>query len=481
MRLPEIVEHLRSPDEEIRHRTLLELGNLAERAEVSMPALTDQLLKLTDDPVPSVRHEAAKVLGLIGVASPAIVNALRKAMSDSNDEVSLAAILSLISLGAVTEAATKFLPILQNPERDLTATGLILEVLAKVGKSGSIALPAVRSTFNYPLWEVCNFAGLALKGILGVDAIADLIDGLNHYSPAVRECAAEILGDWGSVASGAVASLATVCRNDPNAEVRVQAAFALGQIGLERAESIDALTAASSDPDQRVRGTAAAALSAIQPGNALAIDAMHAALASEDPQVRWKTLRALSRIGGPIPESLLTPLVASLRDRTEDNAVARFASECLGRMGVVAVRPLIESFVLTDLETCYHAISALRLLGPSARAAIPTLLELIERKPLFRGARRVASENWIKYAHVAANAAFIAVGELVEATDSSAVASLVEALASDNELVQKAGVRGLAVIGSYDSQALIALQHLTQDPDSEIANLASEAIAKLQI
>ena len=94
---------------------------------------------------------------------------------------------------------------------------------------------------------------------------------------------------------------------DPNNQVRLRTAMALGQIGSEAA--IAALLTALEDPNNEVRGNAVAALRQI--GSEAAIAALLTALEHPNNEVRGNAAVALGQIGG---EAAIAALLTALED-----------------------------------------------------------------------------------------------------------------------------------------------------------------------
>ncbi|MBC8873017.1 MAG: HEAT repeat domain-containing protein [Planctomycetes bacterium] len=125
--------------------------------------------------------------------------------------------------------------------------------------------------------------------------------------------------------------------NDPDVTVRVQAAQALRDFGPAAKAAVPALVEAAKD--EKV-GWARSALESIGPSGKWALPQLIEGLTDEDPQGR---------------------------------AVAAFAIGCIGPKAREAVPNLIES--LQDPLTRAEAARALAKIGPSAKAAVPALVE----------------------------------------------------------------------------------------------------------
>lgn len=160
-----------------------------------------------------------------------------------------------------------------------------------LGLGSSAVEPVTRATHEEDqLWR-----GVAAAGVrVGVGEPApdpELMEALSARDPALRELAAEALGESG--ASQAVAAL-LASLSDPSAMVRGAAAEALGKIGDGGA--IDGLLRALGDPDASVRASAARALGRIGAHDALARLEALANDREEDEDVRSAACEALDQL-----------------------------------------------------------------------------------------------------------------------------------------------------------------------------------------
>ncbi|MDY6932021.1 MAG: HEAT repeat domain-containing protein, partial [Halobacteriota archaeon] len=155
---------------------------------------------------------------------------------------------------------------------------------------------------------------------------------------------------------------------DDNRGSRVNAAWALGRIGDERA--VDALEGALKDEDYRVRESAAEAL--VNIGGERAVEALKGALKDKNPSVRGNAAEALGEIGG---ERALDALVEALKD--EDSGVRGSAAWALGRIGDErAVDALIDALKDKNPYVCGSAAWALGRIGDER--AVDALVETLK-------------------------------------------------------------------------------------------------------
>jgi HEAT repeat protein len=249
-----------------------------------------------------------------------------------------------------------------------------------------------------------------------------LIESLKHQDLFVREWAAHRLREIGSdatvavpalvktladkeqrVRSAAARALSQIGRNgniweDPElVEVAVPrlvnvlkeekyhsfAAGALGQIGPAAKEAVPPLVEASKKDSIRFAatealkkidpGTAAKVLGIIGPDAGEAVPALIAVLGGEDASVRKRAAQFLGFIGPDAGEAAPT-LVKLLKDEE----VGATAAEALGKIGVIAVPPLISEAGKEDSHVRVQAIQALGKMGPAAEQAVPILIAAYE-------------------------------------------------------------------------------------------------------
>ncbi len=160
---------------------------------------------------------------------------------------------------------------------------------------------------------------------MGTEAIDALIVGLTDDNPQVREMSAWVLSEIKEPAARVVPALITVL-TDPDenirvagsvmlqrlgepavpylvdalsaesSEIRLNAAYALGEIGAPLETILPALIRTLTDPEWNVRRLVVRALVTIGPS---AVDSLIQALYSEDRDLRRMAERALNDIGTP--------------------------------------------------------------------------------------------------------------------------------------------------------------------------------------
>ena len=157
--------------------------------------------------------------------------------------------------------------------------------------------------------------------------------------------------------------------------VRADILRAIGAFGADARPAIDELARALGDPDAEVRIAAAWALSQMESGGAGAVPGLKKALADPDPRVRSLSAVALRSIGPPAVDAV-PELIRALNDPAA--YVRAPAADALGSIGPAAKAavPALGERLLTVAEQVYvlrSAAAALGNIGPEAAGALPAL------------------------------------------------------------------------------------------------------------
>lgn len=148
--------------------------------------------------------------------------------------------------------------------RELTSSNTVTRSraareLGKLQDQAAAAVPELVRTLTDADPFVCRDATEAL-GKIGPAAVPALRDVLRSAEPRVRIRALQALSKCCPKDHATVAAVAQTLKDDPDANVRRWAAFALDRIGITGQGVIANLTAAMADPDITVRYSAAIAL-----------------------------------------------------------------------------------------------------------------------------------------------------------------------------------------------------------------------------
>ncbi len=183
----------------------------------------------------------------------------------------------------------------------------------------------------------------------------------------------------------------------------------------------------------------------------------------KDPEllVRLKAAETLWKVEQP-PVSLVLPVVTrGLKDKEPANC--RLALEVVKLMGPRAkdTVPWVRNALLhKDFNVQYQAIQAAAAIGPSAKRAVPELLEIIRKDDT---------------GFLAANVTF-ALGKI----GSRGVPALIRALEDKEAKVRRAATFGLGQVGPRAYEAVPALvKTMEEDADSLVQSFAAEALGNI--
>jgi HEAT repeat protein len=214
----------------------------------------------------------------------------------------------------------------------------------------------------------------ALVALLGVL----LIGWLLYRAPWVREMIVAAAAELGAPA---VPYLRKLALRDENRHVQHRAREALQKMG---AAAVPALIEPLADDDAEVRIEAAYALIHLAGDAQAALDPLIAALQHDtDPTVRRYAAMALGRLG-PAGQPAIPALAEALKDGHAP--VRAEAADALGRLGTrveteTVVNLLIGALSDPEPEVRKEAAEALEGIGPRAKAAVPALTTLEQKDP----------------------------------------------------------------------------------------------------
>lgn len=204
------------------------------------------------------RREAA--MQLARLKGEAAFSALSSAVNDASPQVRAAVASGLAERG--DEAAVPILVTLLGKDKDGFVRKTVAYALGNF--HGSERTAALATALRDKELEVRAAAAIALGHHADANALAHLASALSDKSDFVRAHAARALGVNGRAAVQAVTALIALLTKDEDAEVRRQAANALGQIGDRSA--LPALHRAKRDRDPYLAEIADDAVRLIEKG-----------------------------------------------------------------------------------------------------------------------------------------------------------------------------------------------------------------------
>ncbi len=198
------------------------------------------------------------------------------------------------------------------------------------------------------------------------------------------------------------------------------------------------------DKDAAVRKEAVEALGKIGPEAHIAVPVLVKTLEDDSSAVREGAIQALGSIG-PKAKAALPALVRAIQDKHPP--YRNFAIQAIGLIGPedeLIMPALVKTLLAEDKEgTHYHALEALRRIGPKGKAGIPLLREGLKAEDV---ATREAAVKGLGFMGV------------------DAVPLLMEALNDKASAIRTSAAVGLGQIGPEAKAAIPVLAELIRDP-----------------
>ena len=335
--ISELTSLLNDPDQWVRREAIAGLGAIGAEA---VPAL----VRVLREPEPQLRASAASALALIGAPAREAVPALLEAFGDSSLDVRKASAGALGAIGPEAQSAIPALAAAMREvasngaDIDPTGSGQAL------GKIGAAAIPVLQEALRDPddrvrscaAWAFNTMGPAAREAVpllveklaegkyvregassalasIGPAAVPALLKALEHEKPTVREGVAEALGAMGAKAREAVPSMAAVLEREASPDVRFALSRSFGKIGPAASAAIPVLAETLRDENAEVRVQAAHALVDI---GVESVPAAIAALEDDKPQVRYLAIRILGSFG-PKAKAAAPALAEAAEDSDE--------------------------------------------------------------------------------------------------------------------------------------------------------------------
>lgn len=260
--------------------------------------------------------------------------------------------------------------------------------LGKMGKNASQALPAMKAAYRNEKDAKVKEALIFALGEISRDSVNArndpdlervLIEAGRDMDPYLRRSAIYALGCLGKKSRETYQAIEAAL-NDTEAIVRQNAAWAVGQYGLE---ALPLLRKALRDQDSLVKRDAASSMLLMNDA-----DKVHEYLADLLPlcrdvnsEVRRAVLNVLVRIVEPKDKDVaIAPLLVTLEDR--DIEIRRNSALALSNIGgeetAKGLTVLLEAIQNGDEELRRQAVLAIRNIGPAAAPALNDLVRLLD-------------------------------------------------------------------------------------------------------
>ena len=194
---------------------------------------------------------------------------------------------------------------------DNDSESICLNTAYTIGEFGEQAVPALMEKLQDESEAIRRNACYALSA-MGAPAVDALIGALDTQDWWARDSAAEVLGDIGLSARGAVPALMKAVQDESD-EVRSHAVEALGTTGQQESTAVPALINALEDENDKVRRNSTLALARLGQHAEDAVDALKAAFSDENRYVRGDAVHVLHRIGTPEATKVLLQFLTTSR------------------------------------------------------------------------------------------------------------------------------------------------------------------------
>ena len=297
------------------------------------------------------RREAAIELRKLGPAAEAAVPDLIKALDDSDLHLREDVAQALEAVGS------------------LAVRHLITEL--RHGKG--LAFAGDRPMVARPLPQLSDaFADDGVRGALveiGRDAVPALTDALEHVSPDQRAFVAAALK---SIYNSELDQIIAEAASGGDESTRLNGAVALAETAS--VASISALSRLLLERDRRMRVVAIAGLGKTRSEKAIPL-LIEVMVKEKDSLVRYEAVRALKILAEDSSEAL-PPLIRALRDPAPlVQLAAVMAAGEIGPSAKLAIPELLQVLCATDTSLRMHAATALGSIGgPDARVALASAL-----------------------------------------------------------------------------------------------------------
>jgi HEAT repeat protein len=371
--IPALVKLLQDPDPGVRALAALSLRPI--RMDFTSPDLTPALLAGLKDPDPELRRRVVLVFSGNTPKSPEVINALRQAVKDTDDQVRIGAAGILCT---VPGEAKTLVPVLREALSDIRYRKSALAGLTQAGPAAKEAMPALIAALKNPSdVQFAAQAAMTLSFVGGNDAVAPLLQALPTAHPQLRPKLVHAMDLSGTVQVSPFLELT----KHGDAEVRMASIQALGRRAGLASEVVPALTVALNDLDPRVRAMAVQAIDKQGPAAKAAEQPLVALL--KDPVAYVRTDAALALISiGKSPADVMPALLPVLQ--TPNHAARGRVLANLGNLGpeAAAAVPGLMQMLAEPGYARWKASEVLGRIGKPAKAAVPNLAGLLSEKEL---------------------------------------------------------------------------------------------------
>lgn len=434
-------------------------GENNEDVQKSIP----RLVKALGDKRADVRNEAAVTLTEIG---PSVVTAVGAVLTAKDPLVRLKACNVLGEIGIAAASAVPGLQLRLSDENELVVRAAI-SALGDIRSEPASVVPALNSLIqkgSTPI-RITAVRAIAEFGPMAEGSAPLLLDLLSDKSIVLRSSAADALGAIGNDRSEVIEALAEALTK-ADGTLTVNAANALSRLG---AKAVPALVGKLSD--KSYQSLLVEVLGEMGAEAKSAVPALIELLGSENADLRREVYIALAAIGPEAAET--TPAMMTILQDAQGTDAKAGAAYVLGNLGeqkaIPALKQILKDAILADTKDE-------RLLRAVAWAIVKLEPKNAENAALVMPYLLPAASSEIPLVRKEAMSAFAILGPAAKA----ALPTLLEHAATDADAsVRAESLHGLAEIQAPAAKALpIAIASL-EDPDPSVRNSARYLLGRL--
>jgi HEAT repeat protein len=265
-------------------------------------------------------------------------------------------------------------------ERLLSSRSLSPQTGPGLGAGLEPSLAQAVATFRQPNARARQEAVQVIRraGTAAASAVPALIAALDEVDPAASADVVSALAFLGPTATPAVPKLVGLVQGSDRS-LRLAAIHALGNVGTAASPAVPALTAALEDP--ALRSQAVVALGKMGPAARPAAPALVGLLRAPSSSDRVSAAIALGTIGADSATVPAVALALGMALKDESTTLRQQAAQALGQLGPsarAAVPHLVEALQGDNPFVCGYAAHALGEMGKAAQAALPALREKLK-------------------------------------------------------------------------------------------------------
>ena len=284
--VPVLADALGDTSSKVRRSVADALGDLGKPARPAIPRLLDTLGDESED----VRRNAVNAIGRIGDGIEA-AERLLPILSDGSPTMRRETARALRRMRVFSPAiASALLASLSDDERNIRR-----ESERALGRLGEPVIPILRDALKTASPQAGPAILRALSDV-GLAAVPVVVDYLTHEDAEMRWEAADALGDMQARSPDVLAALLPLF-DDPNERVRLEAIDTIGDTKATSTDLPQALGALLDDSSSEVRQRAVEALGEIEASPAAVAPHVVRALSDGDEDVREAAMKVLKQLG----------------------------------------------------------------------------------------------------------------------------------------------------------------------------------------